>query len=173
MLTEDCHWTRVYTSRIRYPSSNSIYLMPIVKSNIILKIYKTFYVFRPKFLPHFSLLHVLCPTHFRLRYLIMLRYLFKKSAVHYHQSKIFIKVDKIWMDKQLHSLALRCTSNIYNRKRPDCLLSDSRAADSPHNSEAFIEIPLKAREKNELSSRYNNPRVRLPQKQAQQCASLL
>ena len=51
------------------------------------------------------------------------------------------------MDKQLHSLALRCTSNTYNRKRPDCLLSDSPATDSPHNSEAFIEIPLKAREK--------------------------
>ena len=51
------------------------------------------------------------------------------------------------MDKLLHSLALRRTSNTHNRKRPDCLLSDSPAADSPHNSEAFIEIPLKAREK--------------------------
>ena len=69
------------------------------------------------------------------------------------------------MDKLLHSLALQCTSNTYNRKRPDCLRSDSPAADSPHNSEAFIEIPLKPREKkNELSSSYNNPRVRLPQK---------
>jgi hypothetical protein len=54
------------------------------------------------------------------------------------------------------------------------LLSDSPAADSPHNSEAFIEIPLKPREK-----KMNCPVAIIIQesdylkKQAQQCASLL
>ena len=48
MLTEDCQWTRVCASRIPSPSSYPIYLMPIVKSNIILKSGKTLYVSRLK-----------------------------------------------------------------------------------------------------------------------------